>query len=365
MMSADSPCFARYMTGFAAVGEADCKMPRWVDYIAGQHPHCAVDVIVEATDSDYILIAMLHYERQCMHVVMDGAGLGRVSMRRMRCSGTDTPVSAADKKKKAALLLLQAGGGGGGGANSTGMNAATNKKPRQMEYVHIPLLCEVMSRVMQEMFDGGTAMRCLTAIVAFGGTDFCRNLPRLGPRRVWEFLPQVRCQSLSFSLSISLSISLSLSISISLSFSLSLSLLTISVIGGGGRAGGAAVGCQARLVQAHHWDGGSSCGGDGADVGSSQHGLCVRQGDCAHVRPPVREPRPGVGRQDVRWAVPGHQVASVQALRRSQEGIPDCVYHADHRAQRVLEPAVLDVLRRWKHAFGPVTNTEGVWLRDG
>lgn len=136
-MSADSPCFARYMTGFAAVGEADCKMPRWVDYIAGQHPHCAVDVIVEATDSDYILIAMLHYERQCMHVAMDGAGLGRVSLRRMRCSGTDT---AADKKKKelAAAAANRA---------DSGMNAATNKKPRQMEYVHVPLLCEVMSKV--------------------------------------------------------------------------------------------------------------------------------------------------------------------------------------------------------------------------
>lgn len=161
------------MTGIPAVGEADCKLPRWVDYVAGLHPSCAVDVVVEATDSDYILIAMLHYERQCMHVAVDGAGLGRVSLRRMRCSGLDAKPAAASAAK----------------ASSSA--AAQKKKSREMEYINIPLLSEVMDKLMRVLFEGGTPMRCLTALVAFGGTDFCRNTPRLGPRRLWDLLPQV------------------------------------------------------------------------------------------------------------------------------------------------------------------------------
>ena len=43
----------------------------------------AVDVIIEATDSDYLLIAMLHYELQCKTIERDGAGLGRVIIRRI------------------------------------------------------------------------------------------------------------------------------------------------------------------------------------------------------------------------------------------------------------------------------------------
>ena len=144
IVGSDSPCYGRYMTGFAPVGEADCKMPRWVDYISSLHPNRAVDVVVEATDSDYILIAMLHYEKQSQYVSMDGAGLGRVILRRIKCKDKEAPVPKAAKKP-------------------------TVRPKREMEYVHVPLLCEVMSKLMVELFDGGTPMQCLTAIVALGG----------------------------------------------------------------------------------------------------------------------------------------------------------------------------------------------------
>lgn len=138
---------------------------RWVDYISSLHPNYAIDVIVEATDSDYIMIAMLHYEKQCQFVERDGAGLGRVSLRRIKCHGKE-----------------HAAGESRGGDNK--------KKKREMEYVHVPLLCEVMSSLVRELFDGvGTPMQCLTAIVALGGTDFCRNIPRIGAHRMWELLP--------------------------------------------------------------------------------------------------------------------------------------------------------------------------------
>ena len=148
MTGSDAPCYARYITGFLPVGEADCKMPRWVDYISSLHPNRAVDVVVEATDSDYILIAMLHYEKQSQYVSMDGAGLGRVILRRIKCKDKEAPVPKAVPKAA---------------------KKPTVRPKREMEYVHVPLLCEVMSKLMVELFDGRTPMQCLTAIVALGG----------------------------------------------------------------------------------------------------------------------------------------------------------------------------------------------------
>lgn len=72
-------CFARELEGFSPIGEADCKFPRWVSFIAGMHPKQAVDIIVEATDSDYIMIAMMQYE---LASKSDLTTLGRISIRR-------------------------------------------------------------------------------------------------------------------------------------------------------------------------------------------------------------------------------------------------------------------------------------------
>lgn len=196
-MGGDSPCFARHIQGVNPIGEADCKMPRWVDFIAFQHPNRAVDVIVEATDSDYIMIAMLHYEKQ-VKLIMTGGGsmMGRISIRRIQCSGKDHAAGERAKKEVA-------------GAAAKG----TARKKRCMEFIHVPLLCEVMTSVVSQFFEGNTPMRCLTALIALGGNDFCRNIPRyicllpllllriylahlthicrIGAHRMWELLPLV------------------------------------------------------------------------------------------------------------------------------------------------------------------------------
>lgn len=77
------------------------------------------------------------------------------------------------------------------GSKENGGEDKKKRAKREMEYVHVPLLCEVMSTLMREMFEGGTPMRCLSSIVALGGTDFCRGTPRIGPHRMWELLPLV------------------------------------------------------------------------------------------------------------------------------------------------------------------------------
>lgn len=111
-------------------------------------------MIVEATDSDYILIAMLHYERQCKLVGNEAGngGLGRVILRRIQTKGKE---HAAGEAKKVVVPAKKGG--------------------RQMEYVHIPLLCEVMSSLVKEMFDSEksiTPMMNLIALVALGGKFF-------------------------------------------------------------------------------------------------------------------------------------------------------------------------------------------------
>jgi hypothetical protein len=123
------------------------------------------------------MIGMLHYEQQCRTVERDGAGLGRVSVRRIECHGKQHAAGEAARKRK-----VDSSGGGGG---------AAAKKKRTMEHVHIPLLCEVMSCIIREMFSNPSPMRSLSILIALGGNDFCRNTPRIGPHRMWELLPLV------------------------------------------------------------------------------------------------------------------------------------------------------------------------------
>ena len=189
----DEPMFARHMTGgmFAPIGEADCKMPRWVDYISSLHPNVAVDVIVDATDSDYIMIAMLHYEKQsrqirAVHTAAAAAAattnLGRISIRRMVSHAKQHAAGEVQRAKRARTAAA---------GDSTA--ATTTKSKRVMEFVHVPLLSEVMSTIVQQMFscERSPPLRCLAGIVALGGNDFCRSIPQIGPHRMWELLPLV------------------------------------------------------------------------------------------------------------------------------------------------------------------------------
>lgn len=62
-----------------------------------------------------------------------------------------------------------------------------------MEYVHIPLLTEVMTFQIHKVFEVGaaeSAMACLLCVVGLSGTDFCRGMPRIGGKRLWELLLQ-------------------------------------------------------------------------------------------------------------------------------------------------------------------------------
>lgn len=143
------------MKNMEEIGECDCKFPRWVDYIASLHPTKAVDVVVESTDSDYIMIGMLHYEQQVLFPYQNS--LGRVFLHRMFTT------AAGDKKRKA----------------NDGEPAAQKPAKRQYEYVNIPLLYEIMSNIGSRVFGGAYPIRSFALAVALGGTDFSRSTPQV------------------------------------------------------------------------------------------------------------------------------------------------------------------------------------------
>lgn len=162
-------CYMRKMKNFEEIGECDCKFPRWVDYISSLHPGKAVDVIVQSTDSDYVMIAMLHYEQQLESYISNSQHekFGRVMLYRMATTAKD------DKGKKGKK------------------NIPAQKKERKFEYVHIPLLYEIMASICGKMLGGPHPIRSFAVLVGLSGTDFSRGTPHVGPQRLWEFLPHL------------------------------------------------------------------------------------------------------------------------------------------------------------------------------
>lgn len=63
--------------------------------------------------------------------------------------------------------------------------------------MHIPLLTEVMVFQINRLFDvpeQSSAMACLLCMVGLSGTDFCRAMPRVGGKRLWELLQVVAAE---------------------------------------------------------------------------------------------------------------------------------------------------------------------------
>jgi hypothetical protein len=69
---------------------------------------------------------------------------------------------------------------------------------RSYEWVNVDLLGEGMRRAISQTRVSGISLRwdnwelhCLLALIALTGTDYSRNMPLVGPRKVWSMLPKV------------------------------------------------------------------------------------------------------------------------------------------------------------------------------
>jgi len=170
----------RKLQDFHGIGEADCKLPRWVDYILMHSPvqqQQPVRMVVEATDSDYIMIAMLHHEH-----IQKRKRTCHVSIRRIK---THILPAVRDGRSKS----------GPDAAAAQGLALDKRKKSgREWEFVHIPLLYEVWTRKMEHMFQTSctmTPMNCLVGLISLTGNDFCRGIPSIGPKRMWSLVSHI------------------------------------------------------------------------------------------------------------------------------------------------------------------------------
>jgi len=139
------------LEGFAGLGEADLKFFRYAEHFGS--------LLAVTTDSDYLPITLLRLEAR----EREGAPQPRVVIQRLRV----------------------------GEANS---ETAKVRPGRAFEFVDTNALraglATVLSKCATPHAEDCFWMARLCALVAlFGGTDFSRGMPQIGPKRVWDNLP--------------------------------------------------------------------------------------------------------------------------------------------------------------------------------
>lgn len=138
------------------IGEADLKFFRYADLFG--------NLLVMATDSDYLPIALI-----CLHTQYSILERPCIVLQRIRVS------LPSDKK------IVRENG---------------ERAKRVTEFVHVnrvlDSLLELMGRKTKsdEMKPHYIEILC-SLIAIFGGTDFTRGMPRVGPRRVWDSLAYI------------------------------------------------------------------------------------------------------------------------------------------------------------------------------
>lgn len=138
-----------YMTEIPPMGECDVKFTRWSRMLG--------DLIAHSVDGDFIPIALMEHER----MVNEGRNPASIAIFRIEYNmGSDEPTKGKKRDR--------------GGV-------VKKKKTRQMEYLNIPLLFQVMHDAMLQC--GGRnvdtpharcLMRILASLIAITGTDFTR-----------------------------------------------------------------------------------------------------------------------------------------------------------------------------------------------
>ena len=159
------------------LGESDVKFVRYL--------HLG-DMLLDAVDSDYVIIAMNQVEKlqNCGASKKNMTALPNIFVRRMLVD--IDKVSLADKKRK-----LQ--------------NAGNGRLPREYEHVNINILTDAMQKVLGKIDDRmqgknaglrpiendeqtlrGSTIKVLSYLVALCGCDFTKGIPWFGPKTLWK-----------------------------------------------------------------------------------------------------------------------------------------------------------------------------------
>lgn len=152
-----------FMTGIPPMGESDVKCTRWF--------HLYGDGIAHSVDGDFLAILLLDHER-CLR---DREDCPRTCVYRMEFHGNEAAAPGPGSKRT--------------------RDGKTCRK-RTMEFVHIPLLYESLKAAFRQCAGTGRLrnshephyMEMLSCLIGLTGTDFSRNLPLLGVRKIWDML---------------------------------------------------------------------------------------------------------------------------------------------------------------------------------
>lgn len=156
------------MPDMEAIGEADLKFFRYAEMFGS--------LLVMATDSDYLPISLLR-----LHTQFEGKEQPRVILQRLRVTlaSDKAPAKGHEKKDK---------------------EKSNEQRKRHTEFVDVNLLLSVLLDVFRQVGPSGVHSHSHSAyfiemlcglIAMFGGTDFTRGMPQVGPKRIWDSLTHV------------------------------------------------------------------------------------------------------------------------------------------------------------------------------
>lgn len=200
-----------FMLDVPPMGECDVKFTRWFRRFG--------DGVAYSVDGDFIPIALMNYEaelralgaqqqasvlgnitdgtqQQMMSLSFRNGRPARICILRLEFgAGKDEDedeVGVVGNKRALQGSLRQQAGGRGGVENPK-----KKKGGRPMEYVCIPLLYESLFIVFRQMSGTGynsrmshdtRFMEMLACLIGLTGTDFTRNLPYVGVKKLWDTL---------------------------------------------------------------------------------------------------------------------------------------------------------------------------------
>lgn len=210
----DAPMKQRYhllvsspslMTEMVSMGESDVKFTRYVTMFG--------NALVHAIDGDYMAIALLYYSRHNIHANNQIFILRQISVFNSSAHrGAEEQAQGGGKKKRKASSSSRLLEDEEESEDEAGGEHALLKKKRapvKKGWVNMQMLYLVIARAMRqsgcsqainattfEMFSDMDAVYTAAFLMLCAGTDFSRNIPLIGPKKIWECLPFVAVPAL-------------------------------------------------------------------------------------------------------------------------------------------------------------------------
>lgn len=156
------------MADMVSLGESDIKFIRYVKKYG--------NALVHAIDGDYMAIALLYYSTHGIHdnnkifIYRQFSLLSSTTTNTAKGGGEPKKKTSSEKKCWVDMQLLF---------------TVIAQAMRQSGYTHV-----INARTF-EPFDEKDAVFTVVFLMLCAGTDFSRNLPMIGAKRIWEHLPDI------------------------------------------------------------------------------------------------------------------------------------------------------------------------------